>query len=197
MTIACCKPPVFCEPSMWHASLPGKQSHVCNTAYNQLQENLIALLVTRLASTEAPVWSRLLLLTEKRKARGTFNSLSYAEKDYGLSQQLPRRGWVPGLQPWQLHPCLSRTIWCQGHRSSSLVCPDYGQLLGVCIMALPLPIPSSLPHVGSFFVSTIVCIISLFYLTTSKRSEKHYKNYTLIYFHLNMSLGISVRCSIL
>lgn len=97
MTIACCKPPVFCEPSMWHASLPGKQSHVCNTAYNQLQENLIALLVTRLASTEAPVWSRLLLLTEKRKARGTFNSLSYAEKDYGLSQQLPRRGWVPGL----------------------------------------------------------------------------------------------------
>lgn len=55
----------------------------------------------------------------------------------------------------------------------------------------------SLPHVGSFFVSTIVCIISLFYLTTSKRSEKHYKNYTLIYFHLNMSLGISVRCSIL
>lgn len=97
MTIACCKPSVFCEPSVWHASLPGKQSHVCNTAYNQPQEDFIALSVTRLSSTEAPVWSRLLLLTEKRKSRSTFNSLSYAEKDYGLSQLLPRRGWVPGL----------------------------------------------------------------------------------------------------
>lgn len=37
-----------------------------------------------------------LWLTEKIRARGTFNSLSFAEMGYGLSQQLPRGVWVPG-----------------------------------------------------------------------------------------------------
>lgn len=92
---ACCKPSVLCEPSLWHVSLPGKQSHVCNIMYDQLQENLIALPVTRLTSTGVPFWSRL-WLTEKIRARGTFNSLSFAEMGYGLSQQLPRGVWVPG-----------------------------------------------------------------------------------------------------
>lgn len=68
------------------------------TVYNQVQENFFALPVRRLARTGTPVWSNWLLwLTEKRKTRGTFSSLSYAEMDYGLSQQLPRRCWVPVL----------------------------------------------------------------------------------------------------
>lgn len=180
---ACCKPSVLCEQSIWLISLPGKLPHVCNIAYNHLQENFIALPVTRLAGTGTPVWSRVLQLSEKRKARGTLNSLSNAEMCCGLSQQLPRTGWVPGLHsgcftlPWE-GGSVSGTqkqlsdlsqIWsvagCLYHGSAS----SYTSLLLV-----------GFPHVGPFSVSTVVCIISLFYWTTSKWSEEHCKYSTLI-----------------
>lgn len=89
---ACCKPSVLCEPFLWCISLPGK--HVWNIAYNQLQEILIPLPVktgkhwdTCLKQTASFNW--------EKNSGGAFNSPSYAETGYGLSQQLPRRGWMP------------------------------------------------------------------------------------------------------
>lgn len=66
--------------------------------------------------------------------------------DYGLPQQLHKRGWVPGFHSTCYGLVWARSKWSLGRRSSCLVCSIYGQFFGVSVTALSFPIPPTITY---------------------------------------------------